>query len=70
LGATILAFGIWYHADFMLGLRKERRRMTEQGLIHGESRYPVSVTFIVAVLLLLVALLTTASLIFHIGPYE
>jgi putative membrane protein len=70
LGATILAFGIWYHADFMLGLRKERRQMTEQGIIHGESRYPVSVTFIVAVLLLLVALLTTTSMLFHIGPYE
>jgi putative membrane protein len=70
LGAAMLAFGIWYHADFMLGLRKERRRMTEQGLIHGESRYPVSVTFIVAVLLFLVALLTTTSMILHIGPYE
>jgi putative membrane protein len=70
LGTTMLAFGIWYHADFMLGLRRERRRMTEQGLIHGESRYPVSVTFVVAALLFMVALLTTASMLFHIGPYE
>jgi putative membrane protein len=70
LGTTMLAFGIWYHADFMLGLRRERRRMTEQGLIHGESRYPASVTFVVAALLFMVALLTTASMLFHIGPYE
>jgi putative membrane protein len=70
LGATMLAFGIWYHADFMLDLRKERRRMTEQGLIHGESRYPVSITFIIATLLFLIALLTTVSMVFHIGPYE
>jgi putative membrane protein len=70
LGAIMLAFGIWYHADFMLGLRKQRHQMTEAGLIHGESRYPISVTFIVATLLFLIALLAIASMVFHIGPYE
>ena len=29
-----------YHVQFMLGLRAERKAMTEAGLIHGESALP------------------------------
>jgi putative membrane protein len=70
LGAIMLTSGIWYHADFMLGLRKQRHQMTADGLVHGESRYPISATLIIAVLLFIVASLTIVSMIFHIGPYE
>jgi putative membrane protein len=54
LGAIMLALGIWYHVNFMWGLRIERKRMTANGLVHGESGYPVSLTLIVACLLFLV----------------
>jgi hypothetical protein len=32
LGAIMLALGIWYHVNFMWGLRIERKRMTANGL--------------------------------------
>jgi putative membrane protein len=56
----MLVIGIWYHIQFMLGLRGERERLTAQRLIHGESAYPVSMTLIVAVLLLGIGLPSSA----------
>jgi inner membrane protein YidH len=70
LGATMLAIGIWYHVNFMWGLRKERKQMTVNGLVHGESGYPVSLTLIIALLLFLVGLLAATSMIFEIGPFD
>jgi putative membrane protein len=69
LGAIMLALGIWYHVNFMWGLRIERKRMTANGLVHGESGYPVSLTLIVACLLFLVGLLAAVSMIFDVGPF-
>ncbi len=43
--------------------------MTDDGLIHGESRFPVSLTLIVAVVLLLVGLAAIVSMIFNVGPF-
>ena len=44
--------------------------MTEaEGLIHGESRFPVSYTLIIAVLLLIVGLLAIVSMVFNVGPF-
>jgi putative membrane protein len=42
---------------------------TEQRLVHGESSYPVSMTLIVAVLLLLLGLLAIVSMVFNVGPF-
>jgi putative membrane protein len=70
LGAIMLAIGIWYHVNFMWGLRNERRHMTANGLIHGESGYPVSMTLIIAVLLFLIGLLAASSMIFDVGPFD
>jgi putative membrane protein len=70
IGATMLALGIWYHVNFMMGLRNERKHMTTNGLIHGESGYPVSLTLIMAVLLFLVGLLAATSMIFNAGPFD
>ena len=69
LGVGILITGIIYHVRFMLGLRQERKEMTGEGLIHSQSKFPVSFTLIIAVLLLLVGLATIASLTFRIGPF-
>ena len=44
--------------------------MTQEGLIHGESAFPISLTLIIAVLLLLVGLTAIASMIFDIGPFD
>ncbi len=69
LGIGMLMAGIVYHVFFMRGLRTERNTMKEQGLIHGESAYPVSLTMIVAVLLTLIGLLAFLSIAFESGPF-
>jgi putative membrane protein len=69
LGITMLVLGIVYHGKFMLELRRERQQMRADELIHGESRFPVSMTLIVAVLLLLIGLLAIVSMVFSVGPF-
>jgi putative membrane protein len=68
LGVVMLTIGIWYHVRFMLGLRGRRREMTNAGLIHAQSEYPVSLTLIVAVLLFLIGLLAVVGMAFNVGP--
>jgi putative membrane protein len=70
LGVGMLVLGIIYHLHFMHGLRNLREEMTEEGLIHGQSGFPVSLTLITAVLLLLVGLLAIASMVFDVGPFN
>jgi uncharacterized membrane protein YidH (DUF202 family) len=69
LGVLMLVVGIFYHIQFMLGLRHERRAMHEEGLIHGESRFPPSVTLVTAVILLLVGIFVIVSMLFQVGPF-
>ena len=42
LGTVMLLLGIVYHLSFMAGLRRERAQMKADGLVHGESAFPVS----------------------------
>lgn len=63
LGVLMLSLGIVYHAWFMLGLRKTRKSLIDEGLVHGESHFPASLTLIVAVLLLLIGVVAVASMI-------
>jgi putative membrane protein len=44
--------------------------MTESGLIHGESRFPVSYTLIVALLLLLLGVAALVSITLRVGPFR
>jgi putative membrane protein len=69
LGVAMVIGGIAYHVQFMLGLRDERQALAESGLIHGESHFPVSLTLIVAVLLLAIGLLAIVSMVFRAGPF-
>jgi putative membrane protein len=70
LGILMLTGGIIYHLQFMLGLRQERTAMTAAGLVHGESRFPVSLTLITAVILLLIGIAAIVSMIFQVGPFD
>jgi uncharacterized membrane protein YidH (DUF202 family) len=63
LGSLILVGGIVQHARFALGLRRIRTEMKAGGLIHGETAFPISVTFVVANALLLVGLTAAASIL-------
>lgn len=68
LGITMLILGIGYHMSFMLGLRREREAMRAAGLIHGERRFPPSLTLIVALLLLAIGAAAIAAMMEGAGP--
>ena len=70
LGIVMLTIGIAYHIQFMLGLRHVRTEMRTEGLIHGESHFPPSVTLITAVILLVVGLFAILSMVFAVGPFD
>ena len=69
LGVLMLLLGIVYHVQLMLGLRRLRESMREDGLIHGETVFPVSLTLITAILLLLVGVAAFVSMEFQVGPF-
>ena len=69
LGIGMLVVGIGYHIAFMVGLRKERERLKADGLIHAESQFPVSLTLMVAVLLLAIGVLAIVSMVYDVGPF-
>jgi uncharacterized membrane protein YidH (DUF202 family) len=69
LGILMLFGGIIYHIQFMLNLREHREAMIEGELIHGESKFPVSLTLITAVILLLIGIAAIVSMVFRVGPF-
>jgi putative membrane protein len=70
LGVGMLVLGIVYHVQFMIELRVQRREMVSSGLIHGQSRFPASLTLIIAILLLTIGILAIVSMTFDVGPFE
>lgn len=70
LGIAMLVIGIVYHVRFMLGLRAERLSMSEAGLIHAESEFPVSLTLVTASMLLLIGIVAIVSMTFQVGPFN
>ena len=66
----MLVLGIVYELQFMRGLGEERQAMTAQGLIHGESRFPPSMTLITAVVLLFIGFAAVASMVYSVGPFQ
>jgi putative membrane protein len=69
LGILMLIVGILYHIQFMLGLRHLRESMRKDGLLHGESVFPVSLTLITAVVLLIIGVAAIVSMMFQVGPF-
>ncbi|QIO37508.2 YidH family protein [Bradyrhizobium sp. 1(2017)] len=69
LGILMLIGGLIYHLQFMVQLREERKAMASDGLIHAESSFPVSLTLMTAVILLLVGVAAIVSMVFDIGPF-
>ena len=53
----------------MTGLRQEREHLKADGLIHAESQFPVSLTLMVALVLLAIGLMAIFSMTFHSGPF-
>lgn len=69
LGTVMLGLGIAYHVRFMVELRRQRAELKSAQLIHGEGRFPVSLTLITAVALLVIGLFAFASTLFSVGPF-
>jgi putative membrane protein len=69
LGILMLVVGIVYHIQFMLGLRHLRESMRKDGLLHGESVFPVSLTLITALVLLIIGVGAIVSMMFQVGPF-
>lgn len=69
LGVAMLIFGIVFHVKYMLGLRRLRLSMCEEGLVHGETGFPVSLTLITALMLLAIGVAAFVSIEFHVGPF-
>jgi putative membrane protein len=69
LGIAMLVLGIGYHVAFMIGLRKERGQLKADGLIHAQSAYPVSLTLLAAVALLILGALAIFSMVFDVDPF-
>jgi putative membrane protein len=69
LGVAMLVVGIGYHVVYMYGLRKERVQLKADGLIHAESQFPLSLTLMVALLLLGIGFMAIASMVFGVGPF-
>ena len=70
LGIAMLVGGILYHVQFMRGLRDEREAMRAAGLVHAQTTFPVSLTFLTAILLLLIGIAAILSLVFNVGPFQ
>jgi putative membrane protein len=69
LGIAMLVLGIVYHVRFMVGLRREREQLKAEGLIHAESQFPVSLTLVVALMLLAIGFMAIFSMTFNWGPF-
>ena len=67
LGVILLIGGIIRHLQFALDLRARRSEMIGDELIHGQSAYPVSITMITAVLLLLIGVMAIFSVVFDLS---
>jgi putative membrane protein len=44
--------------------------MRAEGLIYGQSRFPVSMTLVVAWILLAIGIFAVVSMNFHVGPFH
>lgn len=69
LGILMLIGGIIYHVQFMTHLREQRDEMIGEGLVHGQSQFPVSLTLITATILLLIGVFAIVSMMFRVGPF-
>jgi putative membrane protein len=68
LGIVMLVGGIGFHTSFMIELRKQRGRMRDDDLIHAETSFPISLTLMTALLLLLLGVAAIVAMLFHAGP--
>jgi uncharacterized membrane protein YidH (DUF202 family) len=67
LGMVVLVGGIARDVSFERELRAERSSLAGGGLLHGESRFPISMNLLVAIALFLLGASAIVSIAFHIS---
>jgi putative membrane protein len=70
LGSVLLVLGIAFHVRFMLQLREVREEMRRASLIHAQTGFPVSLTLVTAIALLMIGLLAVLGMMFDVGPLK
>ena len=70
VGVLLLVFGMVYHVRYMHQLRHERRQMVAEGLVHGQSAYPVSLVLLCAIALFLIGLMAIVSMVFNVPLFS
>jgi putative membrane protein len=63
LGLILLVLGIGAHLRVQRELTRRRKRLFDMGLVHSQTEYRSTPTFVVALLLLLVGLVALASIV-------
>ncbi len=69
LGMVILLGGIVRHIQFANELRARREELIARSLVHGEARYPLSITLLVAIGLLIVGALAALNVGFGLKAF-
>lgn len=69
LGVALLIGGLIQEVQFSHELKRSRDALARDGLIHGESAFPISVTVVTAFALLIVGLAAFASIVFNVALF-
>jgi putative membrane protein len=70
IGVLVLLLGIAYHYRYMRQLRRQRADFIVQGYLPGTSTFPLSMSLVNAVLLVLVGLAAIISIMLRVGPFS
>ncbi|EJL25619.1 YidH family protein [Novosphingobium sp. AP12] len=70
LGVLLLVGGIVRHLQYVSELRGMRHLMAQDGLVHAETRFPISVTLIVAVLLIALGVAAFMGIVFDFALFR
>jgi putative membrane protein len=54
----------------MRELRAERQQLLEEKLIHGDLSFPTSMTFVSALVLLLIGFIAIIAIVWRSGPFS
>jgi putative membrane protein len=69
LGVLLMTLGIFIHFRFMMAVRVQRDTFIAEGLLPQKEEFPLSLTLVTAILLVLIGVAAGLSVIFRSGPF-
>ncbi|MFY8048393.1 MAG: YidH family protein [Erythrobacter sp.] len=69
LGVLLMTLGIFSHFRFMMAVRGQRDTFIAEGLLPQKEEFPLSLTLVTAILLVLIGVAAGLSVIFRSGPF-